>query len=762
MVESSEPELPFETVIILENEKSQRKYLLPAYKFKSDQDGNSVFSSESCIDKSSVLEKSAKYFEFKKNKFKQFVGQDADANLYLALLYRNLGEHEEQAVQSLRLSDDLQANTESQVEIANMIMDWHDLSPVGAAFDCKLLVRLAQHQRKWTKGVNAWVDGQESQKLKKFGTEQFRYYRKCLSLRKDGVNIVPLSCRLRPDEYDILAQLFPRGEQSTFISVYPASTNEVVFLQNRFLEFYDQAFSKAQGISKNNQSLKIRYGLNDTDKHYFFANYHLICLDLQSKDTDKIRTLKAMLFFLLRSYPANEKEMLQYLVKLLLLAEKEAGLPVFSSPSDCFSFLHQKFSGKIFHAGLGENVTVGHKYIRVVSLPMPNHVMANVPLSFEFYKDPLSNRVLHPLMTIVKQFYDVGSSPIAKSEHLFTEKPLIPVDPIFEDIVRNLNDGHKRNAGKMSPDYSYKKNLPFDQLRKCLKSCLSDSQKEADSLLQRLLEKASLPSSNPSAWLEYQTILVESGQRPKMTLALIVQAILTRNVAQLQWGNPFITQQDFTEILELFCEHALASSRVHQFTEAINMISGVKSIDQLSLFHQYQLGLVLDKRRYYNYRQYPEFLIYEYISSKMIREEQCEAIVKLIKLIEAGIKDPEQYRHALLQFVAGGGKTSLMIPILCFIFARMGFLPIIFTTLELFKIALNEIPPPLRDIFQQLVEGIDIGLDHVWTSEELKLLLEDLKEWCGQKCVLMRPEGWHSIHITSRIARMDSRPNRKH
>ena len=48
-------------------------------------------------------------------------------------------------------------NQPLEIEIANMTMLWADQSPLGAAFDCKLAIRMYLHHRKWAKGSDRWL-----------------------------------------------------------------------------------------------------------------------------------------------------------------------------------------------------------------------------------------------------------------------------------------------------------------------------------------------------------------------------------------------------------------------------------------------------------------------------------------------------------------------------------------------------------------------------------------------------------------------------
>src|SRR5690606_7574410 len=129
-------------------------------------------------------------------------------------------------------------------------------------------------------------------------------------------------------------------------------------------------------------------------------------------------------------------------------------------------------------------------------------------------------------------------------------------------------------------------------------------------------------------------------------------------------------------------DYALLNARVAQIDKAIEQIGDKNSFDEFESYEFQLLAAGLNAERSYEINQYPEFLVYEYATNRMLRHDQIAILQKIIKLLES--HDPKKVHHCLLQFAAGGGKTSVLIPILAHRFARKGFLPVIFNTNELY------------------------------------------------------------------------------
>jgi len=138
----------------------------------------------------------------------------------------------------------------------------------------------------------------------------------------------------------------------------------------------------------------------------------------------------------------------------------------------------------------------------------------------------------------------------------------------------------------------------------------------------------------------------------------------------------------------------------------------------------------------------------------MLRDDQIESLENIIKYIENS--DRVAYKSALLQFAAGGGKTSVMIPLLAKRFAKAGLMPVIFNTNELYDTGLKGIKESLAACFEQNVEVTERDLKHQWTEDELDELLADLNKWKNEgRCLLLKTVTWHSINLTWKMAYKD-------
>ncbi len=72
------------------------------------------------------------------------------------------------------------------------------------------------------------------------------------------------------------------------------------------------------------------------------------------------------------------------------------------------------------------------------------------------------------------------------------------------------------------------------------------------------------------------------------------------------------------------CDYMLEASRLAQLKEAQAIIADHSTSVSIPGHIQQQLGEVLDKKRLYNVAEYPELLVYEYLTGNMLRENQAQ------------------------------------------------------------------------------------------------------------------------------------------
>ncbi len=171
----------------------------------------------------------------------------------------------------------------------------------------------------------------------------------------------------------------------------------------------------------------------------------------------------------------------------------------------------------------------------------------------------------------------------------------------------------------------------------------------------------------------------------------------------------------------------------------------------------YLLGEILFRQRLYDPGKFPEILAYAAATGKEPTVQQTEVLIKLFTALEKAI-DQKMIEHLLLEFAAGGGKTLLLIPILCMFLISRGKLPVISNTSDLYYQSLEMLPPMLKAAYNMLLELIDRDVEHQWTSHELTALKTKLAQWHKHqgRAILMKASSWHSLNTAGKIATYNS------
>ena len=330
---------------------------------------------------------------------------------------------------------------------------------------------------------------------------------------------------------------------------------------------------------------------------------------------------------------------------------------------------------------------------------------------------------------------------------------------IEKRLFSQYKKGHEENQRKIKAMYHIKDPMDLSNLKDQLKHLKQEDNSRSTALESALLKRANQAPIDHSSGSEKATafnllLARASEQRHPITISELFTSFLQKDPTLLTQQNPLLTQKDIEQLYADLSDYALLHSRMDQTKQASDILAEKKSFNEVEPYDLQLLGGILDKSRTYEIAEFPELLVYEYASHRVLREDQVIILKKIIQLIESKADESDKdMHHCLLQFAAGGGKTSVLIPILAERFARKGFLPVIFNTNELYQMGLEDIPKNLRASFQQNMEVVERELDHQWTNEELQKLLKDLERWRKErKCVLLKPVTWHSINLAWKLA----------
>lgn len=779
------------SLIILENKKGEKKYILPAFSL-NEGEKNNAFNQNDIINCGSLCNKSNPYYTLTFNKNHELVGESDEANLYLAILYRSQGDFK-RAFDCLSRCKSANNISASFVNIASQVLTRKIRSPLGAAFDLKLECYLREHQAKWSCDHQKNFETIEfSKDWHKWIKEQIQFYKSTFSNYKSGIAILPDYARLTTDELHLLGEQ-PIDTKDEKIAVLERSVkpNKRLIKASTLPQSILDTSSDNSGNKRwrqHIQDLKKKYKLSEDVPyllstwrtysgheypayHYVITNFIGLFYQAISNESGTVDKLNRDLFSLLQN-DADVKEELYELIALLMFCRKNPRLfekfkeaeeaeKIWSS-EDQFELM-QKI-GDVFNEHAKE--FSDKQYFLIDYASITDSVMAINPLPTDFEK-PLvvfelasitqEQACKHPLKAVLDAFVTQKEIPVAREDFALDISGLPKATLIEKRLFDQYKKGHQENQRKMKALYSVKEDVDLQDI----KTTLEDLKKADNALILKLenalLRRANqLPTDDPlgsERAKAYNILLARSSEQLRaISISDLFASFLQQDPRLLTKHNPFLTQEDIKQLYAELSDYALLHSRVDQVNQALEIISDRQSLQAIEPYELQLLCGLLDKPRAYDIAEFPEFLVYEYATHRLLREDQVMLLKKIIELIEGELKDKDEMHHCLLQFAAGGGKSSVLIPILAERFARKGFLPVIFNTNELYQIGLEDIPKNLRASFQQNMEVIERELDHQWTDEELEKLLIDLKRWQKEgKCILLKPVTWHSINLAWKL-----------
>lgn len=801
-------------IIILENDKGEKKYIVPAFALSAGEENNN-FTTDKVIDYDKFCNPPSvgpAYYTYAFNNKNEFIAENNNpaANLYLALLYRSNGDFEK-AMQYLQRAKMPKNITPEIVAIALQAMQRKMKSPLASAFDLKLHCYLVEHQEKWVKEKS----GDEVTKLpddwKKMIKSQFEFYNQTFSHYKTGIAIIPEYLRLSKDEIGILfgvkkelAAIKSRKKEPQRVTTTqpkpdemheekPKRSVEVPKRLKKVTQLPSLILKQSRGWRDHIQNLeralnrdsipfsaippKLEFlrlypeGKKSKTLPFLVGNFRRYLEDAISGDPKRLTEMHKDFFTLLQNDAKPEPELFE-IISLLLYVSK---YPHLFKDFEMSAMIYENIIkvGEVLEKHIAE-LAPNIDYMFKFEFPLDN-VKLEVPrlsdfpilqLKFVLNKPEYEQTCKHPLGDIVKKYFKPPKDvPIAKRDFQLNLTDGLPdATSIEKRVFENYRRGHEANKKQFKTVYEVEQNdLPA--LKNDLKELKEKDQTKIKELKKSLLRRANrtlLKKTNATTEEKAQSHNLlqarSSGSKRKLKISDLLAAMLRQDPSYLTEQNPFLTQEDIAQLFTELADYALLNSRVDQIKQVSAMIEKKKSFaDLIEGNSNYQLQLLastLDKKRDYKVDEYPEFVIYEHATGRLLRKDQKDTLVRLIALIESDPNNKqEEMHHAMLQFAAGGGKTAVLIPILAERFARKGFLPVIFNTPELYHIGLEEIPKSLRESFELNLEVVECELEHQWTVGELEKLLADLETWRQEKkCVLLKPVTWHAINITMRLA----------
>lgn len=758
-----------DSVLILEKDEGgakEYKYLLPISRLKKQGTafyGRNPLSMEE--QKGCVL--------LERNKKGELYAKTPEGNFRLSIVYALQGDFQK-AMKSLDYSYSHKANT---TEIENLLLEYNQCkpnTPEAYAFFCQLHKRYLEHNAKWTKVRESTKESIDAL-IKKAGIENKNAYLNSISTQRHEVDIIPAYLRLPLDYFNNINTPSPNNFGCDFYDEKISNSNSHelswdfiscadnygswldTHIKQKELPFYPPVKIIAEQRHKIGKDID---GEESTlnDDTMAFVNAHLVNLFELALDEKpiNIERFNSYMFHISHSETNYEYTIKEYIAVLRYVHNNKARfkniIPVDTSQNLIkklaliFTTIQTLKNPEIFSASRNKtNAVKGSK--------KSHWLEKKNPPVFSLLKLGFPKTINHPLKKELEQFFSITRKPLLDPLKVPDFRMLSNPNPIEREILAKLKEGFKKNSKVLRKQFSFKKDS-FSALKKELPILISKQEQVVDALQKRILLFANALPNDSSLENTRSMIMADrqTGKRPPIDIKSLMAALLNQDLTNIHYSNPLLSQKALDKLLQWACDYIIEHSKLVQMNEAMSLVTEYAEVLPLPSWVEQLIGEIFDKERTYSPKEYPEILVYEYATNTMLREGQAEKIIELIQIIENS-KSNNEYRHALLQFRAGGGKTAVLIPLLTQRIIRKGLVPVIFNTNELYQIAEQEIPDSLKNSLQINIEVIERELDFEWSIEDCHQLLRDLNRWKTQKkSILLKAASWHSLHLTYKSA----------
>lgn len=776
----------FPNVLILENDIADLKVIIPAYILNNER-GNNTFHLDNIVKIGNYCFDDQHYFTYTLNKNRELVSDSLVGNMYLVLLLRSLGDFKG-AITVLDKCRTHEIIDPRVIFIIYQIINRPILSPLGAAFDLKLIAYLNEHGGKWykQKTLNTKIPGISPEMKFRFDEHHKKIndlYVNSYSHFKNEISIHPSYLRLTAHEKEFVglveqlstnAEPIVQDEKLESVGKYP-------------IEFINQGFNHDLMPSQKDMEDYIGIDCNAMRTNYHSSkpfdslNYLLyqfknLMFDAVSPNADAM-DFKRELFFILQHqesksalYRPDEKRVTAFhgLISLLLFIQANRDKFKHFSASVIQSVnLYELVNSAIQIMKDNKEAFVDQVHPLIDFKVNPYQLKIDQPFAYDIEREklyfditPIASEFVRPFEPLFKKYIRRKDVPVSSEPFSLAEDEFSTL--LEKNLYNRYKYGHENNLKLTQPEYQANNDCSLHDLVSELTDQIKKDKNTLKLLTDRVLKMANkTPINDENATIEQKAKAYHlmqqyaSHQKHPLELGDVFVALLQRNPNLLSEQNPFLTQEDIKSIFTTLSELACTQSRISQSNRILNIVNDK---NELRVFEIQEYSALLDQTRTYAISDYPEFLVYEYAAGVMLRPDQVATLMQLIEYISKG-KGEDEIRHALLQFAAGGGKTSVLIPILAQRFANIGLLPVIINTSELYDIGLDQLPKSLSSSFKQQLEVIECELDYPWSTLELMKLRDDLNRWVNDKdhlrCVLLKSVTWHSLNIARKSAYLE-------
>lgn len=242
------------------------------------------------------------------------------------------------------------------------------------------------------------------------------------------------------------------------------------------------------------------------------------------------------------------------------------------------------------------------------------------------------------------------------------------------------------------------------------------------------------------------------GQDKPIKINELINLFLKRDAHLYFQRNPHLSVEDILtlnqEILKFLELKTTAHHLERLFLAAGKIERGMKEnqpqdeIDQLLQ----QFAAIYQARRAYSVKEHPEYLVFEYYMGILLHPDQIANLEKL-QIVEGKIRSPHHV-GAVLEMIMGAGKTSVIMPLLNFLYADGENLSLIVMPENLVPSMAAKLQQTLGESFKQILEVVSFNRQAKFNLKKLNNLHIRLQKAIkGRKSILISNQSIHSLYL---------------
>ncbi|MEI8365602.1 MAG: DUF3638 domain-containing protein [Parachlamydiaceae bacterium] len=341
---------------------------------------------------------------------------------------------------------------------------------------------------------------------------------------------------------------------------------------------------------------------------------------------------------------------------------------------------------------------------------------------------------------------DVVPSTTTATELLAVLQPATTVDRITARELKRVRDlVSKMPPPSIEPKYTVKElGIPLRDFRFKLGDDIAFESGELMAKGAKILEMANQLPADKQAATDLQTRWAADLKSP-IDLDELFRLFLRGDTAGYQQRNPALTPDKAAALaneVKAYLEQATYRQHLVRLSESVaaletEMAHGVPN-EELQPRIQEVRTLALT-RRHFSVKVHPEYLVFEYYMNLLMRKSQVENLNKLE--IKDGKIGAAQYLGAVLQMDMGGGKTSVLLPLLGLLHADGKHMAIGVLPDALIPSMSSELYMTSKGSFDQALEVLKFDRDVDLNAESLELLRQQLVHIQKDRKVLLMGSG---------------------